>query len=267
MIKKLVTLGCSHTVGSYLDTPGNSWAELETCHQRSWSRKLAKLLNVDEEFNLAINGGSNYRSIRVLMEWINKNYKDKFDDPELLIVFSITEPMRFEVPVSTLLTPGVKNKLRSFGNNKINNEWYMHTAGPWEINAAPSHPAYSEFIKYRYGLFSHDDHEFKSLGHNLIMLHYFLKYHNIKHYFFHGIDVYDTSLPYIPEFVNLPIIKLTLKDDKDFVTNAFGPGGFLTSYGFKRGFEVKPESGCAHFDHDANQFLAEYIYDKIKDEI
>lgn len=265
-VKKLVTLGCSHTVGSYLNKQGESWAELAQCHERSWSRKLAKLLDIEQEFNLAINGGSNYRSIRVLMEWIKETYNDKFEDPNLLIIFSITEPMRFEVPVNANLTPGIIAKSLSLGNDKINDEWFMHRAGPWEINTK-RHVNYSEYIKNHYGLFSNDDNEYKILTNELVMLHYFLKSHNIKHYFFHGIDVNDNYKPFMPAFVKLPIIKLTRKDEINFETNAFGPGGFLISHGFKRGVDVKPLSGCAHFDHDANQFLAEYIHDKIKDEI
>lgn len=265
-VKKLVTLGCSHTVGSYLDKPGDSWEELARCHDRSWSRKLAKLLDAEQECNLAINGGSNPRSIRVLMEWINETYNDKFEDSDLLIIFSITEPMRFEVPVNASLTPGIIPNSLSLGNDKINNEWSMHRAGPWEINTN-RHANYSEYIRNRYGLFSNDDHEYKKLSYDLVMLHYFLKLHNIKHYFFHGIDVPDFYKPFMPAFVKLPIIKFTTKDNIYFETNAFGPGGFLTSHGFKRGLDIKPLSGCAHFDHDANQFLAEHIYDKIKEEL
>lgn len=266
MVKKLVTLGCSHTVGTYLDKPGDSRQELAQCHQRSWSRKLATLLDVEQEFNLSINGGSNPRSIRVLMEWIKKTYNDKFQDPDLLVVFSITEPLRFEVPVNANLTPGIIPTSLSLGNDKINDEWSTHRAGPWEINTS-RHVNYSEYIKNYYGLFSNDDHEYKILTHELVMLHYFLKSHGIKHYFFHGIDVHDFYKLFMPAFAQLPIIKLTRKDEIDFQTNAFGPGGFLMSHGFKRGLDIKPLSGCAHFDHDANQFLAEYIYDKIKDEI
>jgi len=266
MVKKLVTLGCSHTLGSYLDTPGNSRRELEQCHSRSWSRKLATLLGTEQEFNLSINGGSNARSIRVLMEWIKQTYNDKFEDPDLLIVFSITEPIRFEIPVNADLTPGIIPNTLSLGNDKINDEWTTHRAGPWEINTCHN-INYSEYIKNHYGLFNNDEHEYKILTHKLVMLHYFLKSHNIKHYFFHGIDVSDFYKPFMPAFVKLPIIKLTRKDDRDFETNAFGPGGFLTSNGFNRGLDVKPRSGCAHFDHDGNQFLAEYIYKQIKDEI
>mgnify|MGYP000553990459 CR=1 FL=1 len=88
--KTLVGIGCSHVYGSY-----EGDYNIASCHERSWVNKLEKLGNFKSSINLGLEGGSNDRSVRELINFLKNNSADS-----LVVIFSITELSRTEFPIS-----------------------------------------------------------------------------------------------------------------------------------------------------------------------
>ena len=83
MIKNIVSCGCSWMFGSGCSKP----------REERLSNLFAKKYNA-KDINFAIDGGSNDRSVRKIVNWIVEN-KDKLD--ETLFLIGVTQPQRFEI--------------------------------------------------------------------------------------------------------------------------------------------------------------------------
>lgn len=82
--KYLITNGCSFTHG----------ATLPNASYQRFGQLIANKLNIDNEINLSIHGGSNDRIVRTTFDWITKN-KDKCKDS--LMIIGLTESFREDV--------------------------------------------------------------------------------------------------------------------------------------------------------------------------
>jgi hypothetical protein len=266
----LITLGCSHTFGTYINESGTTLAELESCHARSWSRKLKKIGGFDREYNLSLNGGSNERSIRVLLNFLqNTNEKNEM----LTVLFPITEPIRFEIGVDTEMKPAYGKDFQATLSkaSDMNDQYRVLKVGPWELNPPEIFDKdYHDYVKLRYGFFDQERFVINKLRQQIVMLSGLLTTLKIRHYFFNGLsepENYESvfsnyKIPYIRFFGN-PIVQ-TNGEESFRQTNAFGPVGFLRMMkGFKTGEDFVPESKCRHFSDDANQFLAEYLFEEM----
>jgi hypothetical protein len=236
--KILVVTGCSHTYGDYLNQQDNFEKE---CHDRSWASKLAHIGNFTSSINLSFGGSSNARSFRVIKEYIidkRNNIQDA------VVMIGLTEPMRFELPSQSHLA---LNDDRSFKG-----KYYINMFAPWQINNDRS-DRMQDFLNNYYGIFTVDAHTKHLLYLDLLTMHLFLKNYGIEHYFpcFLGnkqyFDVYDLT--------NIPII------DFDGLSGI----EFAKRNGFKVGRDICPEFDCNHLDHDGNEFLAQYLLNKIKE--
>ena len=88
----LVVVGDSFVYGHLGDD-----LNVESCHNRSWVRQLEKIGNFKTSVNLGAPGGSNYRSIRVVYEYLDQHYNP---DEKYLVIFAASELSRFELPVN-----------------------------------------------------------------------------------------------------------------------------------------------------------------------
>jgi len=228
--KTLVVLGCSHTYGVFKEDT----SDLNSCHNRSWASKLGKLANFKEVVNLSIPGGSNYRSERKLLEYLKTNSKD------LVVIFSITELSRFETVNMLSLT---KEDIPE----KQNDLYGYQSEGSWKLSSeyVSGDERKSEYLKYHYSVLSCSQDDSDIINRKILMIHSLLKTLNLEHYFFTMIsnptDIYTSQLGIELPFITFP----NNHNAMNWMTSKFTPGY------------------CGHFDHDANQALAEYLFEQI----
>lgn len=234
--KTLLALGCSHVFGEY-----EGDINAETCHPRSWVKKLERLGNFKNSINLGMPGGSNNRSERVLIEYLNNN-----DTKDLVVIFSITELSRIEFLY----------KLHEKAIDFLNVGSWMLTLKSndpeaiKDVNAMPERV--QQFLETYYVHFQDNRHDRDVINRRIAMLHGLLKLMSIEHYFFemicHPGTVKEQQLGF-----NIPLIKF--KNREGFNINA---NNMLHFSGMKPG-------KCSHWDHDGNEFLAEYLLKYIKE--
>lgn len=269
MPKTLVTIGDSHTSAVFLDEFENNEENILKCRERSWSRKLFQIGNFEKEVNLSLSGSSNSRIVRVLMQWIKENYKENFQDPDLTIIISTTEPSRFEIAIDVTKVLYL-DEIINVNFDKLSNNVLMRKVGSWDItNPSTVNRKYSEYVNLHYLYFNNDEYNFLYSYNQFVLLHYFLKSHGIRHYFFHGLTSPGMFKKDNLDFVDLPFIKFYKKNARHHEVSAFSTTGWLNDQGFKMGYELYPghPTNCHHYDHDGNYALAEYIYEKIKEDL
>lgn len=226
--KTLIGVGCSHTFGAYgeryiSENDPDAWI----CHERSWVKKLEKLGNFKSSINLAAPGGSNDRSLRVLLEYLENNNTDN-----LVVIFAITELSRLEFPK-------INHDLQGYETAK---------AGLWQTDPnTNSDQRYRAFMTQLYS--EYYDHSFqqKIMRHRLIMLDAFLNSLNIEHYF---INMLCKSEEIAEAKKNIPLLEFFVESFSGNVIDC------VTHLNFK-------SDETNHFDHDANEYIAKYIHDKI----
>ena len=234
--KTLVALGCSHTFGEYMEDH-----DPITCHKRSWVSALEKLGNFKDSVNLGAAGGSNYRSERMLLEYLKKNSKD------IVVIFSVTELSRFET-VNVAQWDSIENKSDAFISE-----------GAWGLDESNLDTKKKEFLEYYYSKLTNDETDIAIINRKVLMIHTLLKSLNIEHYFFEMLAVSFSLLP-IQLGYEIPIIYFSEPGEPNVKidwtihksTNAIAWMG--------RRF---PRATCGHFDQDANQALAEYLIGQI----
>ena len=236
----LIGVGDSYVLGQYEKDIGAVAKSLESCWQRSFIKKLEQVVGFNSSINLSAPGGSNKRSIRKVLEFLTNDYNP---NKKYTLIFGITSLSRTEWPIDKLV--GIKSKLFANGEYyKLNNSDKVGlAAGPWSLDG-------SNFVKTYYEEFFDENYSKQELEQQLIMLHVLLNSLNIQHYFiytFPGVDICDINKK-LPN-LNLPLI--TLKEEYPVCTIC----DFFLSNQFVVG-------NCGHFDHDANQFLAEHINEK-----
>jgi hypothetical protein len=222
--KTLIGVGCSHVFGEYMKDYNP-----ETCHERSWVKKLEKLGNFKTSVNLGSPGGSNLRSERVLFEYLKNNVTS-----DLVVIFSITELSRTELI----------NNLDSINFYKI---------GSWMVSKEVTlNPRVQSFVETYYGSFHDDKNDVREINQRIFMIHSMLKLLNIEHYFFEMLCMPGTINTEQMDF-KLPLISFFhIKGD---VVNA---NAFLRQNGHPPGL-------CQHWDHAGNEFLAEHLLKQIKE--
>lgn len=236
----LIGVGDSYVLGQYEQDMGTSPKSLESCWQRSFIKKLEQCAGFESSINLSAPGGSNKRSIRKVVEFLTTQY-----DPnkKYFFIFGITSLSRTEWPFDRNV--GSKSKLYANGDSyKLPNSDKAGLAvGSWSIEG-------SDFVKTYYEDFYDENYSKQELEQQLIMIHTLLNSLNIPHYFiytFSGVDLYEIN----KKLPNLKLPLITLKEEYPVCTL----DDFLTTNKFVKGY-------CEHFDHDANQFLAEHINEK-----
>jgi hypothetical protein len=224
---------------------------IESCHNRSWVRQLEKIGNFKTSVNLGSPGGSNYRSVRVLYEYLEQEYSP---NEKYLVIFAASELSRFELPVNDHF-----GRILSITTNNpacystIENEIVAAAVGSWQLNS--TNQKFSDFLSMHYASFNDDTYSEKILRNSLFSLKAVLNNLNIKSFFtstilephiLHEMSLFGEKLPVIRYF--------------------YGPGleenigKFLRFSGFKR-------YPCHHYDEHAYKFLADYIYKNyLKDE-
>jgi len=238
----LVVVGDSFVYGHLGDD-----LNAESCHNRSWVRQLEKAGNFKTSVNLGAPGGSNYRSIRVLYEYLEQEYSH---NEKYLVIFAVSELSRFELPVNhnlgRTLTIVPEDPLHY---DTIHNEIIATGIGSWFLDFTNS--KISDFVRMHYESFNHDIFSEKILRNSLFSLKAVLDDLNIESFF--------TSTVLHPEVLpkmsllgkKLPIIRYA-----DAWDSTFGMTQLLLNSGFK-------QYSCKHFDEHAYKFLAEYILEQI----
>jgi hypothetical protein len=226
--KTLIGVGCSHVFGEYMGD-----VNPETCHQRSWVKKLEKLGNFKNSVNLGTAGGSNIRSERVLFEYLKNN-----DTDNLVVIFSITELSRTEfVDVYNIQS----DKFFKIGSWMGNKDVATNTS-----------QRVKEFVETYYGQYHDDEHDINENNRKILMIHLLLKSLNIEHYFFEMLNV-PGKLEESQFNFQLPSIPFRHHN-----------GTRLNANGFMRYKNQKPGT-CNHWDHEGNEFLANYLLKQIKE--
>jgi hypothetical protein len=196
-----------------------------TCHARSWVRKLEVLANFKDSVNLGAPGGSNHRSERVLLEYLKKNSKD------IVVIFSVTELSRFE-------TVNIENWTEdNDGLRAFNRE------GSWGLYENDKKK--KEFLEYFYSRLTNKEVELQTINRKVLLIHSLLKSINIEHYFFEMMAEPGSIIINQLGF-EIPMIK--------FPNNSNATDWMYRFF---------PRGSCRHFDHDANQALAEYLFNQI----
>ena len=237
----LIGVGDSYVLGQYENDIGSTPKSLESCWQRSFIKKLEQCAGFESSINLSAPGGSNKRSIRKVLEFLTNDY-----DPnkKYILIFGVTGLSRTEWPIDKIV--GLKSKLFANGEYyKLNNSDKVgYAAGAWSLDSS------SDFVKTYYEGFYDENYSKQELEQQLIMLHTLLNSLNIQHYFIYTFPHIDLN-KINKKLPNLKFSLITLKEKYPvcpicdfYFTNKFVPGS------------------CGHFDHDANQLLAEHINEK-----
>jgi hypothetical protein len=226
--KTLIGVGCSHVFGEYMGD-----VNPETCHQRSWVKKLEKLGNFKTSINLGMPGSSNYRSERVLFKYLKNNRTE-----DLVVIFSITELSRTEF---VDVTSGKATDFFRIGSWMGNKDIWMNSS-----------KRVKEFVETYYGNFHDDNHDIDEINRRILMIHLLLKSLNIEHYFFEMLNVPGTVEESQFNF-QLPLIPFRHHNGTKLNAN-----GFLT-------YNNQLPGECHHWDHGGNVFLATHLFEQIKE--
>jgi hypothetical protein len=239
--KILIGVGCSHTAGDYNN---EYYKGSNSCIERSWVKKLERIGNFKDSVNLALPGGSNYRSERVLIDYIKKNPNNLKDS---IVIFTVTELSRFETVNIIKSTYDDVHKQERVGVEK---EWAYMSEGIWKLdNDQIVDAKRRQFLEYYYSIYSHNEADVSLINRKVIMISSLLHRLGIEHYFLEMICTPETIQEEQLGF-NIPMI--------NFVE---GNGPKMNAIDWmKKKFKRGP---CGHFDHDANQALAEYIHDQL----
>jgi len=218
----------------------------ESCHNRSWVRQLEKAGNFKTSVNLGAPGGSNYRSIRVLYEYLEQEYSH---NEKYLVIFAGSELSRFELPVNhntgRTLTIVPEDPLHY---DTIHNEIIAGGIGSWCLDFTNS--KISDFVRMHYESFNDDIFSEKILRNSLFSLKAVLDDLNIESFFTATIlnPIVLSRMSLLGR--KLPIIRYL------YDMQVTGMTQLLLNSGFK-------QYPCKHFDEHAYKFLAEYILEQI----
>lgn len=241
----LVAIGDSFIYGHYEDD-----LNYNSCWQRSWVKKLEKIGNFKTSINMGAPGGCNARSYRMLIKFLEDIYDSK---ENYLLIYGITDMSRFELPVFN--EDVIKNEIpicywSPYDQPMV--DYQIFPIGPWTMDQFRT-PKVIDYIKFYYGFFDNAKYQTDRIIEQLLSISALLEKYNIKYYYFET----GSSLGLLKNNVRLgtvfPEIEFYYNGDKTLMAN------FLLDNGYKH-------SWCKHFNHDANEFLAEYIFNQIKDE-
>lgn len=225
--KTLVGLGCSHVYA-----PLGQDNSTDTCHNRSWVKKLERLGNFKSSVNLSIPGGSNQRSERMLME-----YLETHGNLDLVVVFGLTDLSRFELVIP---------------DPTVDHLYSLKPIGPWCASQDYTKDVRElSFMETLYGNFHSNNYETKMLNRKLLYLNSLLNRLNVEHYF---IELHCHGGSIVQEQFGIKLPLIHFKDQTEQPINAIR---YIMSKGYEPDY-------TGHFDHDAHEFLAKLFYNQIK---
>lgn len=243
--KTLLGVGCSHVFGT-LGEDNNP----VTCHERSWVKKLERLGNFKDSVNLGSPGGSNDRSERVLFEYLQSN-----DTDNLVVIISLTQLSRKELIYCTdnlVKYISLGSWMIDIFNPEQSNTNDNFTLEDRKKNANNFTQREKQFFETYYATFHHRTNDVHEINRKVAMIHTLLKSLNVEHYFFEMLAE-PGSIERIQLGHTIPMINFT---------NALGykinANNYLNECSFIPG-------ECKHWDHDGNEFLANYILKYIKE--
>jgi hypothetical protein len=245
--KILVAVGDSFVYGHLGDD-----IETESCHSRSWVKKLEILGKFKSSINLGAPGGSNQRSYRVLMDFLN----DRDVNEQYYIIFATTELARFELPIGKEEAGTCMLPLDNYCPFERKHSYQNYTAGPWTLEQLEKFSLDTtvgrdlhKYLSLHYGYFYHEIYQRQMLDHYLTSVHLTLKYFNIEHSFVQFIGNRMLHSGVLKNLnIELPVINFYYKDTR--YKAHFQQ--FMSSHNYN----AYP---CAHYDDVGNRFIAEYI--------
>ena len=241
--KTLVAAGDSHTYGQYLyDNVA------ESCHERSWVKKLETLGKFDKSVNLSRPGGSNDRIFRVLHEHVERNYRTIKNS---VIIIALTDPIRFELP-SLERTYFAKDN-----SNYDHKSYVINAINISNLSSCEDNTVAPQFLDTYYKYFYVEKYTFKMLNQKIIAFSSLLNRLGVEYYFTDFLS--NNTFFNNPQYMGMKFPFLRIYETRgDNVMNA------VKLSGFKVGNDVDPESNCNHLDHDGNEFIAECFLRDIK---
>jgi len=245
--KILVAVGDSFVYGHLGDD-----TETESCHNRSWVKKLEVLGKFKSSINLGAPGGSNHRSYRVLMDFLN----DRDVNEKYYVIFATTELARFELPVDKEQTQTDVLPIRNYCPYERQHSYQNATVGPWTLEQlekfSPDTTVGQDIHRYlslHYGYFYHEIYQRQMLNHYITSVHLTLKHLNIEHSFVQFIGkglLHSGILKNLN--IELPVINFYYKNTRY--------QAHFQQFMSSRGYNAYP---CSHYDDVGNRFIAEYF--------
>lgn len=229
--------------------------EPESCHARSWVSRLARIGNFKSWVNLGAPGGSNARTHRVLLDYICNHYDA---NSKYLFIYAISDLTRFELPMTR--QDAMKHNIftRTFSDSEMEVDPNINVAtiGDWIpdkllANNNAESTQLADYVKTHYETFSHRAYAERILGHQLLAVRTLFDSLGVDYCFTETTAALGTLKKYKFLGKTLPTIDYKINDVSyrmdDFVSN--------------HGFEI---ASCGHFNSEANEFLANYIYQCLK---
>lgn len=146
---------------------------------------------------------------------------------DIVVIFAATEVSRFETvttyPDGSLL---------------------FNAEGAWGLDENNFDKKKKEFLEYFYSTLTNKQVELQTFNRKILLIHSLLKSMNIEHYFFEMISE-PGSIATSQLGFKIPVIDFSNINAADWM------------------FKFFPRGSCRHFDHDANQALAEYLFNQI----
>lgn len=241
--KTLVASGCSHTFGQYqFDN------DPVTCHERSWVKKLENLGMFDKSVNLSRNACSNDRILRVVYDYVERNYKTIKDS---VIIIALTDPHRFELP-------SIERTYFSKDESNYDHESYViNSIMLSNLPACTDTQVAPQFIETYFKYFYVEQYTLKMLNQKIVGLSSLLTRLGVEHYF--------TDFLTGNAFFEEPHMGMTFPYLKIFENGHDNIMTAIKKLGFKAGKDVDTTSPfCNHLDHDGNQFIADCFLRDIK---
>lgn len=244
--KILVAIGDSFVYGHYGDDLNH-----ESCWQRSWVKKLERIGNFKSSINMGAPGGNNQRSFRMLMDFLSEHYDPK---EEYVLIYGITELMRSELVLSHEDMKKYNMPVFTYSpyDTKYDN---IYAFGAWTVGKfkALNSPRNSitDYIETYHALLIDNKYMVNNIENQMLAVHFILNNYNIKHYFTETITLPGITFNAGKKLgIELPFIKYSYNNETCIMAK------LLLNHGYKVNW-------CGHFDHDANEFLANYIHERI----
>jgi hypothetical protein len=245
--KILVAVGDSFVYGHLGDD-----IETESCHNRSWVKKLEILAKFKSSINLGAPGGSNQRSYRVLMDFLN----DRDVNEQYYIIFATTELGRFELPIGKEEAGTCMLPIDNYCPFERKHNYQNYSVGPWTLEQLEKFNLDTtvgqdlhKYLSLYYGYFYHEIYQRQMLDHYLTSVHLTLKHFNIEHSFVQFIGSRMLHSGVLKNLnIELPVINFYYKDTR--YKSHFQQ--FMSSHNHK----AYP---CSHYDDVGNRFIAEYF--------
>lgn len=234
----LVANGCSHTAGSEIESPLQSY-----CFEKAWPKKLSDKLGMSH-VNLAFSGASCERVVRTSIEKLHLlKQQPSYNPSQIFFVVMWPDIWRTE------LYETEKNEGGFFDDG-----WSPMVSGNDEVYKNQfSRSAYFYYKSWVIRINQHQ--ESVRWYNNLLLLQNILISHKIKYFFYQA----SQSLP------STTLTQYTsLINHKRFPTLNVRELNYCTLLDSK-GFSHAPNSKYGHYGEDAHEWFSDYIFNIIND--